>query len=76
MAADVYDRVRGSIADVERRLVRAQEALGEAVESLDHEDPEGARYALDEAGARVEAAGEEAEATRRALAVARDRSDD
>jgi hypothetical protein len=49
--------VRGSIADLERRLSEAQASIANAVQSLDHDDPDGARYALDEAESHIEAAG-------------------
>jgi hypothetical protein len=71
---DEQDRnVRGSIADVARRLNKAQASLEDVVVSLDHDDPEGARFALDEAESQIEAAGKEARTTNHALRAARDR---
>ncbi len=70
-----YDaNVRGSIGDCERRLHKAQEALANAVESLDQDDPEGAKHALDEAALQSEAATGEIGTTQAALKVARERS--
>ena len=65
--------LRGSIGDAEKRLVQAQEALGQAIESLDQDDPEGARSWLDEAERRIAAAARDAHTTSHALVAARDR---
>ncbi len=74
LSDDQNRHVRGSIADVERRLNGAKDALGQALVSLDNADPEGARYALDEAELEIVAAGREAHNTNQALAIARERS--
>jgi hypothetical protein len=60
------------MADVVRRLNKAKDSLDAAVVSLDNNDPEGARYALDEVESQIKAASGEARTTSHALAVARD----
>jgi hypothetical protein len=48
---------------VGRRLAKAQGSLDDAVVSLDRDDPECARYPLDQAASQIEAAGKEGETT-------------
>ncbi len=64
--------VRGAITDIERRLNKVKEEVAAAVESLDHDDPEGARFALDEVVSGIEAAGKEAGLAQAALKAARE----
>jgi len=63
------EHYRGSIQDVERRLNTAKGALEAAIISLENSDPDGARYALDEAASGIETAGGEARTTSRAVAT-------
>jgi hypothetical protein len=63
--------VRGSIADIDRRLGKAKASLDDAVLSLNRDDPEGARYALDEAESQIQAAGRDALTAKDALKRAR-----